>query len=88
MPLSVFARAGCGAPNRADKSTIKTQLRKVGDLLTAGKVDAATAEFPLTAKKLDQAAAKGVIHANAAARLKSRLSRRIKTASQPAPTKT
>lgn len=65
--------------NRAAKSSIKTQLKKVDDLLTSGNAAGATAEMPKTAKKLDQAAAKGIIHRNAAARLKSRLSRRLKT---------
>ena len=67
--------------NRTAKSAIKTQLRKVRALAVAGDVDKAKAETPLTTKKLDQAAARGVLHRNTAARLKSRLAKRVKAAS-------
>jgi small subunit ribosomal protein S20 len=66
--------------NRAAKSVIKGQVRKLRDAIAAGEVETATTEFRLTAKKLDQTAARGVIHANVAARLKSRLSAALKVA--------
>ncbi len=66
--------------NRATKSTIKTQVRKVTDAVGAGNVEVGTSEFRLATKKLDRAAAHGVIHKNAAARMKSRLSKRLKAA--------
>jgi len=68
------------ARNRATRSLLKTHVRKVREAVTAGKADEADAALRLAAKKLDQAAAHGVIHANAAARLKSRLSAAIKAA--------
>jgi small subunit ribosomal protein S20 len=68
------------ARNRAVKSNVKTQVRKVTDAVGAGNVELGTTELRLAAKKLDRAAAHGVIHKNAAARLKSRLSKRLKTA--------
>ena len=68
------------AQNRATRSVLKTHVRKVRDAVTAGKADEADAALRVAAKKLDQAAAHGVIHANAAARLKSRLSAAIKAA--------
>jgi len=43
-----------------------------------GDIEASTAAFQVVTKKLDQAAAKNVIHANKAARTKSRLSKAIK----------
>jgi small subunit ribosomal protein S20 len=46
--------------------------------MTAGKSTDVETEFRAAVKKLDQAAAKGVIHKNAAARTKSRLSARVK----------
>ena len=67
--------------NRTAKSAVKTQLRKIRELATAGEVDKVKAEIPLTTKKLDQAASRGVLHRNTAARLKSRLSKRLKAAS-------
>lgn len=66
--------------NRAARSVIKTQVRKVRDAATAGNIEACETEFRLAAKKLDKAAANGVIHANAAGRVKSRLSAAIKGA--------
>jgi small subunit ribosomal protein S20 len=68
------------ARNRAKESTIKTQLRKVRAMISAGQIKEAETEFRQVAKTVDQVAASGVIHANAAARLKSRLSAAIKTA--------
>ena len=65
--------------NRAVKSTIKTQVRKVRDAITAGDVATAETELRLTAKRVDKAAAAGVVHANLAARVKSRLSAAVKT---------
>ena len=59
--------------NRAVKSSIKTQLRKVRDAVTAGNLEQADTEYRLMAKRVDKAAAHNVIHANAAGRLKSRL---------------
>lgn len=66
--------------NRAVKSAVKTQLRNVREALAAGNVADAQQGFQLAQKKLDQAAGKGVIHKNAAARLKSRLSAKLKAA--------
>ena len=64
--------------NRAVKSSIKTQLKKVAAVAPAGDKAKTAAEVQLAQKKLDQAAAKGMIHKNKASRLKSRLSKRVK----------
>ena len=64
--------------NRMIKSAVRTQMRKVREAVAAGDVDRAESEFRLACKKLDRAAAKRVIHPNAAARHKSRLSAKIK----------
>lgn len=64
--------------NRAIKSSIRTQVRKVREAITAGNAEAGAAELRLAAKKLDQAAAKRVVHPNLAARTKSRLSAALK----------
>lgn len=70
--------------NRARRSTLRTQLRKVREAVAAGNADAAAEQFRLAVKRLDQAAAARLIHRNAASRLKSRLSARIKGLQQPA----
>lgn len=65
--------------NRAVKSEIRTQIRKVRSAVADGDAETCEAQFRLACKKLDQAAAKNVIHRNAASRTKSRLSAAIKT---------
>jgi small subunit ribosomal protein S20 len=72
------------ARNRATKSLLKTQVRKVVD--AAAKTDEAATEaaFRAAVQRLDRAAAKGVIHKNAAARKKSRLSAFLKKAKEKA----
>ncbi|MGW8256193.1 MAG: 30S ribosomal protein S20, partial [Thermoguttaceae bacterium] len=60
------------------KKPIKTQYHKVSDALEAGNIELAEKEFSQTAKHLDRAAARNIIHANSAARTKSRLSAKIK----------
>ncbi len=72
------------ASNRATKSSIKTQIRKLREAVTAGNIEAAETEFRAAVKKLDRAGNKGVIHANAASRTKSRLSHLVKAAKDKA----
>lgn len=64
--------------NRSTKSSLRTQLRKVREAIADKKLDESKSEFAALVKKLDMAAGKNVIHANAAARTKSRLSHAIK----------
>jgi len=70
------------AKNRATKSAIKTQIRKVRAAVAAGDLAKAETEFRLAAKKLDRAGAKRVIHPNAASRTKSRLRHLMKGAAK------
>lgn len=65
------------ARNRSVKATLKSQMKKVRAEIAAGNIDEANAAFKTLQVKLDRAAAKNVIHANAAARVKSRLSAAI-----------
>jgi small subunit ribosomal protein S20 len=64
--------------NRATKSVLRSHLRKVRAAITAKKVEESEAEFKTLVRKLDRAATGNVIHANAAARTKARLSLAIK----------
>lgn len=64
--------------NRSAKAGVRTQIKKVRKAIESGEVETSEKEFQTATKKLDQAAAKGLIHANAAARTKSRLSKAIK----------
>ena len=64
--------------NRATKSRVRGLVKQVRTAIAAGDVEASTTAFQIATKKLDQAAAKNAIHANQAARTKSRLSKAIK----------
>jgi small subunit ribosomal protein S20 len=74
---SVKTDASRRAQNFAVKSAVKTATRKVAETVTAGKADDAQALLTKASSVIDKAAAKGVIHKNAAARKKSRLAKKI-----------
>ncbi len=59
--------------NRAGKSNMRSQIRKVREAVEAGDSERAQAEYKMAQKKIDRAASKNLIHRNAAARTKSRL---------------
>jgi small subunit ribosomal protein S20 len=62
--------------NRAIKKSIKTQIKRFEDA-QEGSLEELRTQYNLTAKKLDKAAAKRVIHPNLAARKKSQLARAL-----------
>ncbi|MCC7475208.1 MAG: 30S ribosomal protein S20 [Pirellulales bacterium] len=66
------------ARNRSTKSSLRSLLRKVRESIAAKKVEESEAVYKTFVKKLDQAAAGNIVHANTAARTKSRLSHAIK----------
>jgi small subunit ribosomal protein S20 len=66
------------ARNRAAKSAVRTQIKRVLAAIEGGDAGKIEAEYRLVCKKLDKVAAAGVIHRNTASRHKSRLSARIK----------
>lgn len=70
--------------NRAQRSALRRQIRKVREAVEGGRIEDAGNELRLATKKLDQAAAGNLIHRNTASRLKSRLSAAIKKAQTPA----
>ena len=65
--------------NRALNSNLKTTIKKAQAAL-AGSSSDSTAAVTLAIKKIDQAAAKGLLHKNTAARRKSRLARKLNAA--------
>ena len=64
--------------NRQAKTVIKNSIRKVLEAVSAGDATLAREQLKGAAKTADRAAAKGTIHKNRAARIKSRLSARVK----------
>lgn len=65
------------ARNQALRSQLRTLIKRVASLLATQKLDEARALLPALAKQYDHAASKRVIHPNTAARVKSRLMRRL-----------
>ena len=63
--------------NRAVKKAIKTQIKKVETAAEGTALDQLRQEFVLAVKKLDKAAAKGIVHPNLAARKKSQLAKLV-----------
>jgi len=61
--------------NRAQRTALRNVLKNARTAALESDRDAAQSAFRLATKRLDQAAAKNLIHKNKAARLKSRLSK-------------
>ncbi len=68
--------------NRVAKSQLKTQVRKVVSAIDTGDLAGAGESLRSLASAADKAAAAHKIHRNKAARMKSRLSARLKAAAQ------
>ena len=66
--------------NRAYRSRMRSSIKKLRTLVESGDAAAARAALPSTLGLIERTAQKGVIHANTAARYKSRLSKLVKTA--------
>lgn len=63
--------------NRAYRSVVRNRCKKVAKAVSEGNLDAAQQLFADAARILDRAGDKRIIHKNAAARKKSRLSAMI-----------
>jgi len=68
------------ARNRSVKAELRSKTKSVRAAAAAGNADVAKTESVAAQSKLDRAAARGVIHKNKAARVKSRLSKVLKAA--------
>lgn len=64
--------------NRALRTRLHTQIRKLSDAIAAGDKDKAQTELKASMVRIDKSVSKGILHANTAARSKSRLNRRVK----------
>ena len=60
------------ARNKADKSALKTALKKFEAAAAEGNRTEAEGAYKVAVKSVDKAAAKGILHKNTAARRKSR----------------
>lgn len=65
--------------NRRNRSVVRTAVKKLRAALEAEEKNMATALLPETVSAIDKAVQKGVLHRNAAARHKSRLTGHVNT---------
>ena len=65
------------ARNKAEKSMLKTNLKKFDAALTEGNREAADAAYKIAVKAVDQAVNKGLLHKNTAARKKSSMTLKL-----------
>ena len=65
--------------NTSQRSTMRTSLKKVIAAINAGDREAASLAYAAAVPVIDSAASKGLIHANKAARHKSRLNQHIRS---------
>ncbi len=63
--------------NRSTRSELRNSIKIVRTALTGDDSQSAVKALQAATKKIDQAAAKGIIHKNAAARTKSRLAKSV-----------
>lgn len=66
--------------NRSNRSSLRTSIKKLRAALAANNPEGLTELLPETISKIDKAVQKGVLHRNAAARYKSRLTARVNQA--------
>ncbi|MBN1124456.1 MAG: 30S ribosomal protein S20 [Sedimentisphaerales bacterium] len=63
--------------NRARKSMVKTQIKRFEDAVRSGDLAKAEQEYKLVQIKLDKVSSTSTMHKHTAARIKSRLSRKL-----------
>ena len=66
--------------NRGNRTRVRTQIKKLHSALAAGSKKEIGELLPATISIIDKAVQKGVLHKNAAARQKSRLTARVNQA--------
>ena len=65
------------ARNKAEKSLLKTNLKKFETAYTEGNREAVEAAYKVAVKAVDQAVNKGLLHKNTAARKKSSMTLKL-----------
>ena len=65
------------ARNKMYKSTLKSTLKKFDAAVAEGDREKADSAYKAAVKTIDQAAAKGILHKNTAARKKSSIARKM-----------
>jgi small subunit ribosomal protein S20 len=63
--------------NRSNRGKLRTSIKKLRTALTTADANSVQELLPATISTIDKAVQKGVLHRNAAARYKSRLTARV-----------
>ena len=63
--------------NKIFRTQLKTDIKKYQAAIAAGDMALAQETYKIAVKKIDQAAARGIIHKNAAARKKSQFTKAL-----------
>lgn len=64
--------------NHSQRSAVRTAIKKLDAAIESGDLEAAKAAYQASVSMIDKATVKGLHHKNRAARLKSRLNKRVK----------
>ena len=75
--------ARCRARNRSDRADLRTHLKKANTALGEGNIEGVEQVLPATLSALGKSAKKGLVHKNKAARLASRMSRKLNKLKAP-----
>ena len=65
------------AKNKANKSALKTSIKKFNTAVAEGNKDAAVSTYKVAVKAIDKAAGKNLIHKNNAANKKSKMTLKL-----------
>lgn len=71
------------ARNMAQRASMRTHIKNYLKSVDGNNADVAEKEFRIAVSQVDRAARRGLHHPNKAARLKSRLHARLKSAANP-----
>lgn len=68
--------------NRSNRARLRTSIKNLRSALKGGNANEVKSLLPQTVSEIDKAVQKGVLHRNAAARQKSRLTVRVNAAAK------
>lgn len=81
----VLVNAKKAEQNKAIRSAVKTEIKKVDTLIKDNKLEEAKASLAAAFSLIDSACSKNIFHANNAANKKAKLSKKLYAASKAAP---
>jgi len=74
--------------NKRNRTRLRNQIKKLRAFIAKGAAEEARQALPATVAIIDKSVTKGIIHKNAAARLKSRLTKQVNSLAPKVPAST